>query len=110
MITPSIDIYHVAWSAFLYAVTYNTNAIIIDLNTKNNILLKIYFDREPTDEEKEVYYSVCTEFEAKRDETCEVEFIVEKLTPNYLGELILEDSFLFFARCDYVDNAGNVMS
>ncbi len=68
----------------------------------------VYSDREPTDDEKDVYYSVCAEltgdFIELDDSISEVRFLIEGFS-----EENLRDKLVLFARCDYLDLEGNLM-
>lgn len=92
--------------ALLFNVTYRTRLILADI-IDSKLIIWVYLDSEPTDDEKDVYYSVCAELTGEfielDDNISEVQF----LTDNF-SEENLNGKLLLFARCDYLDLEGNL--
>lgn len=90
----------------LFNITYGTKLILADV-IDNKLIIWVYLDREPTDDEKDVYYSVCAEltggFVELDDSISEVRF----LTEDFFEENF-KDKLLLFARCDYLDMEGKL--
>lgn len=93
--------------ALLFNVTFHTRLILADVHDNKKLIMWAYLDRAPTDDEKDVYYSVSAEvagdFVDLDDAISEVHFLTENINDEDL-----RDKLLLFARCDYIDLDGNL--
>ncbi len=93
--------------ALLFNITYHTRVIVADVIENSKLIVWVYLDRVPTDDEKDLYYSVCAELTGEfmylDDATSEVHFSTDSF-----AEENLKDKLILFARCDYLDLEGKL--
>ena len=101
------ELYYAFQNALLFNITYHTRLIYADVLDGNKLVIWVHLDKEPNENEKDVYYSVSAEltgsFEELNDSLSEVHFS----TGNF-NEEDLNGKLLLFARCDYLDLDGNL--
>ena len=92
-------------NALLFGITYHTRLVIADI-IDNELIMWVYLDKVPTEDEKDVYYSVSAEIKGHFTElySSKVHFLTESFP-----EVIIKDRLLLFARCDYLDLEGNLI-
>lgn len=91
----------------LFNITFHTKLIVANVFNSSKLVIWVYMDKLPTDDEKDVYYSICAEVTGEfldlDDSISEVHFLTESF-----AEENLKDKLLLFARCDYLDLEGNL--
>lgn len=106
MITKS-QLLWVCYNALLFNVTQYLRFLYVHL--EDDILtITVVLDREPTEDEKDVYYSYSAEVEGHfaelDDSKSKVVFVTEDFSEsNYSKHHVV------FARCDYLDDNGNLI-
>jgi|GEM_PF-1500662 len=93
--------------ALLFNITFHTKLILADVVNNRKLIIWIYMDRTPTEDEKDVYYSVSAEVRGEFVELVgdlsEVHFLTEDFNDDDL-----RNKLVLFARCDYLDLEGNL--
>lgn len=106
------ETYNRLWFAFqnalLFNVTFHTRLVFVDVVDDKKVIMWVYLDREPTEDEKDVYYSVSAEALGKFDDFDDANSKVLFSTGGFSDEE-LRGKLVLFARCDYLDLEGNLL-
>ena len=94
--------------ALLFNISSNTRFVCANVSRKK-LEMFVGLDREPTEDEKDMFFSVSAEvtghFAELDERESEVKFLVDITSPDDLANT----NTFFYARCDYLDKNGNLL-
>ena len=96
------DLILIFQKSLLFNISKSTRIIAAYIQNNDSLIIEVYFDRIPSDDEKDLYYAVSAEVTGDIDFLDEAKskviFSIKEIKDKELkGKLVL------FARCDYMD-------
>lgn len=95
-------------NALLFNVTFHTRLVYLDVADDKKVIMWVYLDKEPTEDEKDAYFSAFAEAFSSLDDFDETNSKVLFSTKSFSDE-DLRDKIVLFARCDYLNSDGYLL-